>query len=263
MKHTDINNNQSEDKDFELVYGRNPVLEVIENGSLQVNKIWISENFNDSNLRKRVLLFSKEKKVPHYIVPLKKLNSLTKSQNHQGLVLSISPVSYLQVSEIIKSTLENNESKTKTILIGHEIQDVHNLGAMIRTFVAGGGEGIILTGRSNPGINATVIKTSAGTIFQAKFAKAVNCVNVLNELKESGFWIVGTDNSPEAQSIYDIDYPDQTAIVVGNEHEGLGPHIRKNCDFIAKIPVSDKVDSLNVSVAFGIVLFEVLRQKKK
>lgn len=262
MKQTDINNNQSEDKDFELVYGRNPVLEVIENGSLQVNKVWISENFSDPSLRKRILSFAKEKKIPHYIVPITKLGSLTKGQNHQGLVLSISPIKYFQVSEIIKSTLEKNEPKVKTILICHEIQDIHNIGAMVRTFVAGGGEGIILTGRNNPGINSAVIKTSAGTIFQAKIAKAVNCVNVLNELKESGFWVVGTDNSLDAQSIYDIDYPDQTAVVVGNEHEGLGPHIRKNCDFIAKIPISDKVDSLNVSVAFGITLFEILRQKK-
>ena len=110
--------------------------------------------------------------------------------------------------------------------------------------------------------NATVIKTSAGSLFQANFARVTNCVNVLNELKEKGFWIVGTDTSPNTNSIYNTDYPDKIAILVGNEHEGLGPLIKKNCDFLVKIPISDKVNSLNVSVAFGIVLFEILRQKK-
>ena len=257
----DLKTNESKNNDYELVFGRNPVLEVIENGSLQVNKIWISEGFNDPNIKKRVISFAKEKKVPYFLVPQKKISSLTKSQNHQGIVLSISPIQYLSVDEIIKQTIESNGPKI--ILIAHEIEDTHNLGAMIRTLVAGGGKGVILTGRSSSGVNATVIKTSSGTIFQTKFARASNCVNVLNELKESGFWIVGTDNSASAESIYKIDYPDQVAIVIGNEHNGLGPHIVKNCDFLAKIPISDKVDSLNVSVSFGIILFEILRQMKR
>ena len=261
MKQTDKNNEEKQDKSFELIFGRNPVLEIIENGSLPVNKIWISEGLNDHSLRKRIIAFAKEKKVPYYLVPPSKLSSLTKNQNHQGLVLSTSPVQFIPVAEIIKHTLEEN--RPKIILIAHEIEDTHNLGAMVRTFVAGGGKGIILTGRNSIGVNATVIKTSAGTIFQAEFAKAVNCVNVLNELKENGFWIVGTDNALDSESIYNIDYPDQVAIIVGNEHEGLGPHVKKNCDFLAKIQISDKVDSLNVSVTFGIVLFEILRRKLK
>ena len=236
----------------ELVFGKNPVLEVIENSSLQVNKIWLSETLRDHNIKQRVISYAKEKKIPFYLVPEQKLSSLTKNQNHQGMVLSISPIKYKSVKEIIE--------KSKIILVAHEIEDVHNIGAMIRTFVAGGGSGVILTGRKSIGINSTMIKTSAGALFHANFARVTNCVNVINELKKNNFWIVGTDNSEASKSVYDIDFPKQAAIIMGNEHEGLGELIKKNCDFLVKIPVSDKVDSLNVSVAFGIVLFEMLRQ---
>ena len=132
---------------------------------------------------------------------------------------------------------------------------------MIRTFVAGGGTGVILTGRHNVSVNSTIIKTSSGALFQTKFARASNCVNVLNELKENDFWIVGTDISEELKTIYETDFPDKIAILIGNEHEGLGQLIKKNCDFLLRIPISNKIDSLNASVAFGVVLFEYLRQK--
>ena len=237
----------------ELVFGRNPVLEVIENSKLQVNKIWLSETLKDQNIKQRIISYAKEHKIPFYTVPEQKLSSLTKNQNHQGMVLSISPIKYKSISEIISSS--------KVILVAHEIEDAHNIGAMTRTFVAGGGSGVILTGRKSIGINSTTIKTSAGALFHASFARVTNCINVINELKKNNFWIVGTDNSEKAKSIYQINFPEQVAIIVGNEHEGLGELIKKNCDFLVKIPVSDKVDSLNVSVAFGVVLFEVLRKR--
>ncbi|MBI3590764.1 MAG: 23S rRNA (guanosine(2251)-2'-O)-methyltransferase RlmB [Candidatus Melainabacteria bacterium] len=253
-------NSKPNNKNLEMVFGKNPALEVIESSTVEVNKIYLSEGLSDRNIRQRIISYAKENKIPYHLVPEKKLSTLTNNQNHQGIVLSISPIKYKPVNELITSTLENNSPRI--ILIAHEIEDTHNLGAMIRTFAASGGNGIILTGRSNVGINATIIKTSAGTLFQTNFSRATNCVNVLNELKESGFWVVGADNSTPSELIYKINYPDQVAIVVGNEHEGLGPLVKKNCDFLVKIPISDKVDSLNVSVAFGIILFEILRQKK-
>ena len=241
----------SQKSEHELVFGRNSVLEVIENSNLQVNKIWLSETLRDQTIKQRIISYAKEKKIPFSVVPENKVSSLTKNQNHQGMVLSISPIKYLSVKEIIK--------ESKIILVAHEIEDAHNIGAMIRTFVAGGGRGVILTGRKNIGINSTTIKTSSGALFHADFARVTNCVNVINELKKNNFWIVGTDSSEASKSVYDIDFPEQVAIIVGNEHEGLGELIKKNCDFLARIPISDKVDSLNVSVAFGVILFEILR----
>ncbi len=242
----------------DLVFGRNSVLEVIENSDLQVNKIWISESLQDHSFRKRVVSYAKEKKIPYLFSHNNKLSSLTNNQNHQGIVLSIAPVKYLSVTEVIKNT---NSAKLQIILVANDMEDPHNLGAMIRTFVAGGGSGVILTGRHNANISSTIIKTSSGALFQAKLARASNCVNVMNELKENDYWIVGTDINPELKTIYKTDFPDKIAILIGNEHAGLGQLVKKNCDFLLRIPISDRVNSLNASVAFGIVLFEYLRQK--
>ncbi len=260
MKRKENNNPMAHDlqvTNHELVFGKNPVLEVIENSSLQVNKIWLSETLKDNDIKQRVISYAKEKRIPFYMVPEEKIFSLTKTKNHQGMVLSISPIKYKSVSEVIHESV----SSSKIILVAHEIEDAHNIGAMIRTFIAGKGNGVILTGRKNIGINATTIKTSAGALFHANFARVTNCINVINELKKNNFWIVGTANSETSKSVYEIDFPEQVAIIVGNEHEGLGELIKKNCDFLAKIPISDKVDSLNVSVAFGVILFEILRQR--
>ncbi len=247
-----------ENKQFDLVFGKNPILELIENSNVQVNKIWIAESIKDQDFKKNIISYAKDNKVPYNFVPDSKLNNLTNNKTHQGAVLSISPMEYMHIKDLIHHVLE--KSSKKFFLIAHETEDNHNLGAMIRTFAASGGEGVILTGKKHVGINATTIKTSAGTVFQMKFARVINCVNVINELKESGFWIVGTEGSVEAQSVYDVSYPKQVAILMGNEHEGFGPLIKKNCDFLVKIPISDKVESLNVSVAFGIVLFEIIRK---
>lgn len=261
MKHGKGANNDLDSGSFELVYGKNPVLELIENSSYEVNKIWLSRNLSDEDIKDVVISYAKERKIPFHIVPEDKLNRLAKNQKHQGIVISISPVNYLSTGEIIDHVLKS--PSIKIILIADEIEDSHNLGAMIRTFVAAGGRGIILTGRSSVGVNATVIKTSAGALFHAEFARAANCVHVIEKLKESGFWIIGTDNSLSSKSIYETDYPDNLGVLVGNEHSGLGQLIKKNCDFLVKVPLYEKVDSLNVSVAFGIILFEALRRSKK
>ena len=242
-------------EDFEFVYGKNSALEIVENSNLQVNKIWLSNSLQNEDLKKTIISYAKEKKIPYNLVPFEKITKLVNNKNHQGVLLSISPIKYTSVESIIESAQKSN-----VILIAHEIQDAHNLGAMIRTFVAASGIGIILTGRTNIGINSTVMKTSAGALFQANFARATNCVTVLEKLKENNFWIVGTDSSHNFKSLYEVDFPKKVAIVVGNEHEGLGQLIKKNCDFLVRIPISNKVDSLNVSVAFGIVLFEILRK---
>jgi len=235
-----------------LIYGRNPVLELIKNTKVQINKIWISNGFNDKEAKQKIIFYAKGNKIPFHFVPNEKLNTITKNKNHQGIAVTIAPVKYLKIKELLKDQ--------KIILVAHEIEDPHNLGAVIRTFVAGGGNGIILTGRSNIGLSSTCVRTSAGAIFQANFARVTNCVNVLDELKNNGFWVIGTANSDEAKSVYELDLPDQVAILIGGEHAGLGQLIKKNCDFLAKIPINPNVDSLNVSVAFGIVLFEILRK---
>lgn len=237
-----------------IVFGREPVLELISREDSEVNKIWISESLQDKEFKEKIILFAKEKKIPFRFVPHEKLNKLTGNKNHQGILFSISPIKYLTINEVISSV------KSKVILVANEIEDNYNLGALIRTFVAGGGEGLILTGRQHVGINADSVKTSAGAVFQTKIARATNCVEVLRKLKKNDFWIVGTDSGEKSQSLYEIDFPEKIAILVGNEHEGLGKLVKENCDFLVRVPIDEKINSLNVSVAFGIVLFEVLRK---
>ena len=240
-----------------LVFGKGPVLEVIENGKVEVNKIWISEGLQEKGIKDRLISFAKDRKIPFRFIPSDKLKNICNHKNHQGVVLSVSPVKYLSVDDIIHQALS---SSSNVVLVAHEIEDVHNIGALVRTFVAGGGKGIILTGRKSAGITATVIKTSVGAVFQAQFARATNCVQVLRKLKDNSFWIVGTDNSEDSTLIYKTDFPDKIAIVVGNEHKGLERLVKENCDFVVRVPTTKKIDSLNVSVAFGIVLYEFLRQ---
>lgn len=249
------NTEQETEKTF--ISGKNSVLEALKNNLVQINKLFLSGSFSDPRIKHEVISYTKEKKIPLLIVPEEKLNSLSSGKNHQGIVASISPVKYVSVKEAIE-----NNGNGRIILVAHEIEDNHNLGALIRTFLAGGGKTIILTGKSSVGINATTIKTSANTLFHGTYARASNCVNVLSELKKNNFWVVGTDNSKDSVSLYKADLPAKVAIVMGNEHEGLGPLIKKTCDFLVKIPIDQKVNSLNVSVAFGIILFEVLRQKQ-
>lgn len=243
----------------EIVFGKNSILEALQNENLQINKLWISNSLEDHNFKNKIISFCKERKIQFYIVPVQKISSLTKTKHHQGLALNISPIKYLSVDDIVEA-IRRDVSTLRIILVTHEIEDPHNLGALIRTFVAGGGKHVILTGRSNVGVNSTVIKTSAGALFQAEFARASNCSNVLNKLKEKGFWIVGTSNDDDAKSVYRANLPKEIAILVGNEHEGLGKLVKKNCDFLVRVPIDKKVDSLNVSVAFAIVFFEMLRQ---
>ena len=170
------------------VFGKNPVLELIDNKTIQINKIWISENLSDKSFKDKIISFAKENKVPFILVPTNKLSALVNGQNHQGVVLNTSPVEYLTLDEIIKDASSFKEKKDlakRTILIANEIQDPHNLGAIIRTYAAGGGRNIILAGKSNVGLNPTVVKASAGGLFHINFTRATNCNNVISKLKEN------------------------------------------------------------------------------
>lgn len=252
-----------QDSKSEIIFGRRPVLEAVESNNVEINKIWLSNNLQDSNLRNKIVRFAKKKKIPFYFVPTQKLDKLSGNSNHQGLIFGISPIGFCSVNELIDDVKVKSNTKisNRTILIIHEVEDVHNVGALIRTYVGCGGRGIIFTGKRSVGINSTVVKTSAGAAFKARYTRATNCAQVIDKLKENGFWTIGTVKSDIAVSIYNFEFPDFSAIVVGNEHEGLNELVKKKCDFLVTIPTSNEVESLNVSVAFGIVMFEYLRQK--
>ena len=173
---------------------------------------------------------------------------------HQGILLYVSDYKYSSLDDLI------SEDNNFLVLLDH-LEDPHNLGAIIRTCEAAGVDGIVLPKDRQVQINSTVMKTSVGTLDNVKIASVTNLVNAINKLKDAGYWIVGTalDNSVDYRS---IDYSGKIALVIGNEGNGISNIVEKNCDFIAKIPMYGKTNSLNASVAAGIMIYEVIRNRK-
>ena len=227
-----------------LVYGRNVAKEIL-SGNKKINKITIIEDFSDKDI------FSLIEKRNIKPICLKK-NEFSRFDkfSHQGIILDIEDFCYSDYTEFLD--VEN----AKVVVLDH-LEDPHNLGAIIRTCEAAGITGIIIPKDRSVEVNSTVKKTSAGAVENVKIAQVVNIANVLDELKENGFWVVGT--KMESDTDYrDIDYTGKVALVIGNEGNGMSNLVSKKCDYIAKIPMYGKVNSLNASVAAGIMIYEMI-----
>lgn len=233
-----------------LVYGRNVAMEYLQNKK-KIKKIWIQDSFNDQKLLSLIQM----QKITYKKCSKNELDQLANGV-HQGIILEVEDYQYAPFSDIIKET---NDS---LLMILDHIEDPHNLGAIIRTCEAAGVDGIIIPKDRSATINATVLKTSVGTTENVKIVQVTNLVQAIMELKKEGYWIVGTDmiNSTDYRK---IDYTGKVAIIIGNEGSGMGRLVRESCDFIAKIPMYGKVNSLNASVSAGIMIYEALRQKNK
>lgn len=233
-----------------LVYGKNVAIEYLRKNK-KIKKIWIQDSFNDQT----ILSLIQKRQIGYKKCPKIELDRLANGV-HQGIILEVEDYQYASLSDFLKNT---NDS---FLIILDHIEDPHNLGAIIRTCEAAGVDGIILPKDRSATVNATVLKTSVGTTENVKIAQVTNLVQAIQELKESGYWIVGTDmtNSTDYRK---IDYTGKTAIIIGNEGSGMSRLVRESCDFIARIPMYGKVNSLNASVSAGIMIYEVLRQKNK
>ncbi len=232
-----------------LVYGRNVAKEILEKNE-KVEKIYLQNNFDD---KKIISLIEKAKLNPIYCEK-RKMDGLADG-NHQGIILLIKDFVYCDLEDMIK------KEDAFVVILDH-IEDPHNLGAIIRTCEASGVDGIILPKNRSVSVNATVMKTSAGALENVKIANVSNLKNTIERLKKDGFWIVGTDmvNSVDYRQ---IDYSGKIALVIGSEGFGMSRIVRESCDFIASIPMYGKVNSLNASVASGIMIYEVIRNRGK
>lgn len=229
------------------IYGRNVAIEAIENEN-EVHCIWALKNLQDQKIR--TLL--EHGTIPVRYVDKKKLDSMVKG-NHQGIVLQVPDYQYSDLEEFI------HKEQALIVILDH-IEDPHNLGAIIRTCEAAGVDGIILPKDRSVSVSGTVIKVSTGAIDYVKIAQVTNLNNTIRYLKKEGFWIVGTDM--DGQDYSTIDYTGKCAIVIGNEGKGLARMVKESCDFIASIPMQGKTNSLNASVAAGVVIFEAVRLRK-
>lgn len=231
-----------------IVYGRNVAKEILRDNK-KVQKVIIQKDFKDKEI---ISLLENRKIVP--IIKEKKEFSQFDKYSHQGIILYIEDFNYSDVSEMI-------DDENSVVVILDHLEDPHNLGAIIRTSEAAGVNGIIIPKDRSVDVNSTVMKTSAGALENVKIAKVTNLNQTIKYLKDNGFWVVGTDmeNSTDYR---EIDYSGKIALVVGSEGYGMSNNVLKSCDFIARIPMYGKINSLNASVAAGIMIYEVMRSKK-
>ena len=232
-----------------LVYGKNVAIEFLKKPG-DVKKIYLQDSFNDKKINSLIQKINIQVKY----LSKNELDRLAKG-NHQGIILDVNDFVYSNIEDFI------NNDDAFVVILDH-IEDPHNMGAIIRTSEAAGVDGVIIPKNRSVEVNATVMKTSAGAIENIKVASVTNLKSTIERLKKKGFWIVGTDmiNSVDYK---DIDYSGKIALVIGSEGFGMSKIVRDSCDFIARIPMYGKVNSLNASVAAGIMIYEVIRNRGK
>lgn len=239
------------------VEGRNAVLELLESGR-DINKILVAKGEKHGSIYK-ILSIAKKRKIIITEVERNKLNQIAQTSNNQGVIAIVPPFNYCDVDDILKLSKKKNEMPFILILDG--IEDPHNLGSIIRTAETAGVHGIIIPKRRAASVNSTVSKVSAGAIEYMKIARVNNINETIRYLKEQDIWICGTDM--DTNIIYTKqDYRMPLAIVIGSEGFGMSRLVKENCDFLVKIPMKGKITSLNASVSAGIIMYEVLRQRK-
>lgn len=231
-----------------LVFGRNVANELLEKGK-KIEKIILQDGFSDKEINSLI----EKRKVPVQYKSKREIDRLA-SGVHQGIILFIPDYKYKKMSDVL-----TDEAKFFVIL--DHLEDPHNLGAIIRTCEAARVDAIIMPKDRQAQVNSTVMKTSAGTLDNVNIVTVTNLVSTIEELKKNGFWIVGTalEDSVDYRS---IDYSGKIALVIGNEGSGMSKLVKNACDFIAKIPMYGTTNSLNASVASGIMIYEVIRNRK-
>ena len=239
------------------VEGRNAVLELLESNR-DINKIYIADGEKHGSIHK-IIALARERKVILNEISRAKLNQMAQTENNQGVIAIVPPFDYCEIEDILETAKERNEKPFILILDG--IEDPHNLGSIIRTAETAGVHGIIIPKRRACGVNSTVAKVSAGAVEYMKVARVNNINDAIEELKENDVWICGTDM--EAKKYYnEEDYTGGIGIVIGSEGFGMSRLVKENCDFLVKIPMKGKITSLNASVSAGIVMYEVVKQRK-
>jgi 23S rRNA (guanosine2251-2'-O)-methyltransferase len=241
-----------------IIAGRNPVMEALRAGTI-IEKVVILAGVKGNTIEK-IKTMAKRNRVPFVEVGKQKFRDLVSDTTTQGVVAIVGTKEYVEIDDIIK--IAEAKSDPLYLLILDEIEDPQNLGALIRTAECVGVHGAVIPKHHAASVNQTVAKTSAGASEHLPVAKVTNIATTLDELKEKGIWVVGTD--PDAEKLYtEVDYTSPIAIVIGNEGNGIRQLIKEKCDFLVKIPVYGKVESLNASVAGALVMYEVARKRRK
>ena len=239
----------------EQIEGRNAVMEAFRSGQV-IDKLFILDGCQDGPVRSIAREARKKDTIINY-VPKERLDQLSQTGSHQGVIAQIAAYEYSTVEDILEKAREKGEPPF--IFLLDNIEDPHNLGAIIRTANLAGAHGVIIPKRRAVGLTATVAKTSAGALNYTPVAKVTNLGKTIDELKEAGIWFVCADM--DGDRMYDLNMKGPIGMVIGNEGEGVSRLIREKCDFTAAIPMKGDIDSLNASVAAGILAYEIVRQR--
>lgn len=252
-----VNNEEKQQRNFDdQVEGRNSVLELLE-AEKDINKIFVTRGEKQGSINK-IIGRAKGKGIVLVEVDKSKLDEMSQTGNHQGVIAIVPPFEYCEVEDILEEAKNKNEQPFILILDG--IEDPHNLGAIIRTAETAGVHGVIIPKRRAASVNSTVNKVSAGAVEHMKIARVNNINDTIKFLKDSGLWIIGTDGKAE-NYYYEQDLTGPIALVIGSEGFGMNRLVSENCDILVKIPMKGKITSLNASVSAGIVTYEIVKQR--
>ena len=249
IEHKDKHGNEN------MIEGRNAVLEAFRSGK-PVDKLFVLDGCQDGPVRTIVREAKKHDTLVQF-VDKERLSQLSQTGRHQGVIAYTAAYEYAQVEDMLALAEERGEDPFLILL--DDIEDPHNLGAIIRTANLAGAHGVIIPKRRAVGLTATVAKTSAGAINYTPVAKVTNLTKTMKELKEKGIWFVCADMGGE--SMYKLNLTGPIGLVIGNEGEGVSRLVKETCDFVASIPMKGDIDSLNASVATGVLAYEIVRQR--
>ncbi|MCX5782396.1 MAG: 23S rRNA (guanosine(2251)-2'-O)-methyltransferase RlmB [Elusimicrobia bacterium] len=240
----------------EYISGRNPVKELLRAGQKTVNKILLSNQARGSVIEEIVKL-AKERKIPIHNVPPIKLDKLSK-ENNQGVVAEITSASYLDIDELLKKV--QSDAKPFIVILDN-IEDPHNLGAIIRSAVTFGANGIVIGKWRSAGLTDTVSRTSAGASEHIPIARVTNIAECVSQLKEKGFWVAGAEGNNKPIEEERFSFP--LALVIGGEGKGISRLVKERCDILVSIAQTSKISSLNASCAAAVILYEIYKQKAR
>lgn len=239
----------------DILVGRNAVMEALR-ANRSMNKLLIASGDKDGSIGE-IIALAKERGVVIQMVERSKIEAIAAGFRHQGVLAYVAPIEYSSIDDMLELAKEKGEEPFLILL--DELEDPHNLGALIRTADAAGVHGVLIPKRRNVQLNATVAKTSAGAVEYVKVAQIGNISQTLKELKERGFWVAGADM--DGNSYYEADLTGALVLVIGSEGKGMGRLTKKMCDFIVSLPMVGKINSLNASVAGSILMYESMRQR--
>ena len=241
----------------DMVAGRNAVMEALK-GSRSVNKLMIANGSTEGSI-KEIIAVAKDKGVNIQYWDRSKLDSIARGIRHQGVLAQVAPVQYAELEDILQVAKDRNEPPFIVLL--DELEDPHNLGAILRTADAAGVHGVLIPKHRSCPLSATVAKTSAGAVEHVPVARVGNLVQTIKKLKQEGLWVAAADM--DGKDYYDTDLTGPLLLIIGSEGQGVGRLVKEQCDFVVRIPMVGKINSLNASVAGSILMYESMKQRRK